>query len=254
LNTLLPGTDAALKSVIFDPFIFKTNCMLHKIISLFSLSAVLMVSVPALAQKEALDPKAKAILDELSKKTKAFKTIKATFAITIESKDKKKDVQEGSILIKGKEYKVNLKGQEYYNNGTYIWNYVSSAKETTKDWAPKPDEKGKPKKGLDISKMFTIYEEGFKYKFESEALVDGVMIQTISLFPLNPDAQDFHTIKLMIDKNKKQLHSVKFMNKDGSTRLILLNSFSPDTAMADDLFNYESSPHPGVHLEDMTKD
>lgn len=228
------------------------HAMLNKsllFISLFLFSGTLLFS-----QKETQDAKAKTILDELSTKTKAYKTIKSTFTIVSESKDKKKDNQDGSLMIKGKKYKLSLKGQEYYNNGTFIWNYVASAKETTKDFAPKPDEKTKSKKGIDISKMFTIYEEGYKYKFEKEELQENVLVQVIDLYPNNPDQQDFHTIKLMIDKNKKQVHSVKFMNKDGSTRTILLNSFTTDTEMADDLFNYESTKHPDIHLEDLTKD
>ncbi len=221
---------------------------------IITLIAVLIGYSSTYAQKEALDPKAKAVLDDLSAKTKALKTIKSTFTITTETKDKKKDFQDGTLIIKGAKYKVSLKGQEYYNNGTYIWNYVASAKETTKDFAPKPDDKTKKKKGIDISKMFTIYEEGYKYKFDKEEVVDGLTIQTINLYPLIPQDQDFHTIKLMIDKNKKQIQSVKFLNKDGSTRLIVLTSFVSDGAMADDLFNYEATPHPGIHLEDMTKD
>jgi outer membrane lipoprotein carrier protein len=216
--------------------------------------SLLMMGSSLFAQKEALDPKAKVILDELSQKTKSYKTIKATFTITTESKEKKKDSQDGSILIKGKQYKVNLKGQEFYNNGTFVWNYVASAKETTKDFAPKSDEKGKPKKGIDISKMFTIYEEGYKYRYEKDEMENGTLMQVIDLYPTSPDAQEFHTIKLMIDKNKKQIHSVKFINRDGSTRLITLNSFGTDTEVADALFNYEATQHPGIHLEDMTKD
>jgi outer membrane lipoprotein carrier protein len=225
-----------------------------KVFNLLTLIAFVCFSINLSAQKEALDPKAKAILDELSTKTKAYKTIKATFTITIENKDKKKDTQDGSILIKGKKYKVSLKGQEYYNNGTFIWNYVASAKETTKDFAPKPDDKSKAKKGIDVSKMFTIYEDGYKYRFDKEELEDGVNVQVIDLYPTNPDQQDFHTIQLRIDKAKKQIHSVKFINKDGSTRYIKINSFTPDADMADDLFNYEATPHAGIHLEDMTKD
>jgi outer membrane lipoprotein carrier protein len=228
--------------------------MLSKKIFSITLLTLILSSSSVFAQKEALDPKAKAILDELSAKTKAFKTIKSTFTIVTETKDKKKDTQDGSLLIKGKKYKVNLKGQEYYNNGVYIWNYVASAKETTKDFVPKSDDKNKSKKGIDISKMFTIYEDGYKYRFEKEEVQDGVTVQVIDLYPLNPDQQDFHTIKLIIDKAKKQIHSVRFINKDGSTRIILLNSFVPDTEMGDEIFNYEAVPHPGIHLEDMTKD
>ena len=228
--------------------------MFKKNLAVLCLSLVLFNGPMLFAQKEALDPKAKTILDELSHKTKAFKTIKATFTLITEGKDKKKDEQEGSIQLKGSKYKVNLKGQEFYNNGIFTWNYVASAKETTKDFVPKADEKEKKKKGLDISKMFTLYEEGYKYRFEKEEIQDGVNVQIIDLYPLNPDQQDFHTIKLMIDKNKKQIHSVRFLNRDGSTRTILIKSFTPDTEMSDDIFNYESTPHVGIHLEDMTKD
>jgi outer membrane lipoprotein carrier protein len=221
---------------------------------LLTITLLLLSGTFLFAQKEALDPKAKTILDELSVKTKSYKTIKSTFSILSETKEKKKDTQEGTLMIKGKKYKLSLKGQEYYNNGTFIWNYVASAKETTKDFAPKADDKAKSKKGIDISKMFTIYEEGYKYKFDKEEMQDGVMVQVINLYPTNPDQQDFHTIKLIIDKAKKQVHSVKFLNKDGSTRTIVLNSFVTDTDMADDLFNYESTTHQGIHLEDLTKD
>jgi outer membrane lipoprotein carrier protein len=131
---------------------------------------------------------------------------------------------------------------------------VASAKETTKDFAPKPEEKGKGKKGIDISKMFTIYEEGYKYRYEKDELENGILMQVIDLYPTSPDAQDFHTIKLMIDKNKKQIHAVKFINRDASTRLITLISFIADSELADALFNYDASQHPGIHLEDMTKD
>jgi outer membrane lipoprotein carrier protein len=254
LDTLSSKAEIAIEKL---PYLCKNNLDPHFMFKnrlFIAALGALLLNLPLQAQKEAIDPKAKAILDELSQKTKSFKTIKSTFTLTTETKDKKKDSQEGSIFIKGKQYKMNLKGQEFYNNGTFTWNYVESAKETTKDFAPKPEEKGKGKKGIDVSKMFTIYEEGYKYRFEKEEPADGTTLQVIDLYPLNPDAQDFHTIKLMIDKNKKQIHSVKFLNKDGSTRSISLKSFVTDSDMPDALFNYEATQHPGIHLEDMTKD
>jgi outer membrane lipoprotein carrier protein len=205
------------------------------------------------AQKVA-DPKAKAILDELSAKTKAYKTIKASFTLCTETKEKKKDCQDGTIIIKGNKYKLLLKGQEFYNNGTFVWNYVASANEATKDFAPKPDEKTKQRKSLDISKVFTMYEDGYKYKFEKEEVQDGVNVQIIDLYPAKPDEQTFHTVKLMIDKVKKQIHSVKFLNKDGSNQTIIIKSLTPDTDVPDATFEYLKTMHPGSTLEDMTKD
>jgi outer membrane lipoprotein carrier protein len=223
---------------------------------IFSLLAAFFIlkTVSVSAQKAAPDAKAKAILDAVSVKTKAYKTIKAGFTLCTETKEKKKECQDGTIVIKGNKYKLILKGQEFYNNGTFIWNYVVSAKEATKDFAPKPDEKNKQRKALDISKMFTMYEDGYKYKYEKEDVVDGVNVDVIDLYPAKPDEQTFHTVKLMIDKVKKQIQSVKFLNKDGSNQTITIKSLTPDTDVPDATFEYLQSMHPGSTLEDMTKD
>ena len=54
---------------------------------------------------------------------------------------------------------------------------------------------------INPSKVFTIYEKGYKYKFDGE---DGVT-EIISLYPENPDKKKFHTAKLYVDKTKKQI-------------------------------------------------
>lgn len=207
-------------------------------------SCLLVLGAFTLPQ-EPVDKKAKGILDELSVKTKAYTTIKAEFSVTVESKDKKKETQNGTISIKGGKYKLEISGQEIICDGKTTWTYLKDANEVQiNDVDPKSDE-------LNPSKIFTIYEKDFKYKFDKEETTGGVVIQTINLYPTAPDKKKFHTVKLMIDKNKKQISSVKTLMKDGSSTTYTIKTFSPNLDMKDSNFTFDKAAHPGVEITDL---
>jgi outer membrane lipoprotein-sorting protein len=188
------------------------------------------------------DPKAKAILDELSKKTKAYTSIKAEFSFTVEKKDKTKETQVGKIEVKGAKYKLIIPGHEIYSDGKTVWDYIKDANEVQiKDVEVGGDE------NLNPSNIFTIYEKGYKYKFDSEDATK----QIVSLFPENPDKKKFHTVKLIIDKVKKQITQVKMMMKDGSTHTYEIKSFATNTEMPDTNFVFNTKAHPGISVEDL---
>lgn len=188
------------------------------------------------------DPKAKKILDELSVKTKAYTTIKAEFSWVVEKKDKSKESQAGKIQTKGTKYKLEIPGHEIYCDGKTVWDYIKDANEVQiKDMEVGGDDAVTP------SNIFTIYEKGFKYKFESE----DATTQVISLFPINPDKKKFHTIKLYIDKNKKQITSVKMFMKDGSTQTYTIKSFVGSAVIPDSDFVFDPKAHKGVSVEDL---
>lgn len=188
------------------------------------------------------DPKAKKVLDDLSAKTKSFTSIKAEFTRTFEKKDKTKETQDSKIETKGNKYKLTITGHEIYCDGKTVWDFVKDANEVTvKDLEANSDE------ALNPSNIFTMYEKGYKYKFDSE----DATTQTISLFPENPDKQKFHTIKLHIDKNKKQIVSVKMLMKDGTSQTYNVKSFVSNSEISDSNFTFNSKTHPGVSVEDL---
>jgi outer membrane lipoprotein carrier protein len=188
------------------------------------------------------DPKAKTILDELSAKTKAYSSIKAEFTFVTEKKDKTKDTQAGKIETKGKMYKLVIPGHEIYCDGKTVWDYIKDANEVqVKDMEAGGDDAVNP------SNIFTIYEKGFKYKFDGE----DATTQTISLFPENPDKKKYHTAKLVIDRVKKQISSVKMMMRDGTTQTYTIKSFTPNVAIPDTEFTFDKKAHPGVTVEDL---
>ncbi|MEO6901863.1 MAG: outer membrane lipoprotein carrier protein LolA [Bacteroidia bacterium] len=188
-----------------------------------------------------VDPKAKVILDDLSAKTKSYTTIKADFTFTNEKKDKTKEMQKGKIEIKGTKYRLEIPGHEIYCDGKTIWDFIKDANEVqmkemeTKEGAINP------------ATIFTLYEKGYKYKLDSE----DANTQTISLFPINADKEKFHTVKLVINKVKKQIEGIKLLMKDGTSQSYIISSFVANNPMPDDYFTFNEKAHKGVSVEDL---
>lgn len=197
-------------------------------------------------RQETVDTKAKAILDELSVKTKSYTTIKSEFTLTIENKQKKtSESQNGTVFMKGDKYKITLKTEEIFCDGKTVWNYNKDANEVQINTFDPND-----KEALNPKNIFTIYEKDFKYKFEKE----DATTQYISLFPLKPDKKRFHTVKMQVDKTKKQISSVKFLYKDGAIHTLTIKTFIPNGEMEDSMFTFDKSKHPKVIITDLRDD
>lgn len=188
------------------------------------------------------DPKAKVILDDVSAKTKSYTSIKAEFSFITEKKDKTKDTQNGKVQIKGSKYKLEIPGHEIYCDGKTVWDFIKDANEVqVKDMETGNDE------AINPSTIFTYYEKGFKYKLDGE----DATTQTISLFPNNPDKKKFHTAKLVIEKTKKQISSLKMLMKDGTTQTYSIKSFTTNAVIPDSDFVFDPKSHAGVSVEDL---
>ncbi|NJK97689.1 MAG: outer membrane lipoprotein carrier protein LolA [Bacteroidales bacterium] len=93
------------------------------------------------------DPQAKAILDQVSAKNKAYKTVRTNFTLNISNtQNDEKSTQKGTLLLKGDKYVIKMPESEIYFDGKDVYNYLPQSKEVniTK---PKPASK----KGDDFS-------------------------------------------------------------------------------------------------------
>ncbi len=199
--------------------------MLKRIICVF----VLALTASGIWAQEH-DPKAKAILDEVSKTTKAYKTITAEYALSIINKENKQvDKQSGKLQLKGSKFKLEIPGNTIVCDGKTVWTYNKDAQEVTiKNFEPAGEE------GINPTNIFTLYENGYKYKFDKDEKLNGTNVAVISLYPaIKPEKKKFHTIKLYVDKAKKQVKLVKMMMKDGGTQTYELKSIVPNTEIPD---------------------
>ena len=194
--------------------------------------------------EETADPKAKAILQSLTKKTKAYKTIKAEFTMTMYGKDNKPtDSQKGNLIIKGGKYKFDMKNQVVISDSTTMWTYLKDANEVQINNVDHTTDKG----NVSPATIFTIYEKGFKSHYESEE----ANIEVVDLYPKHPEKEKYHTIKLLIDKNKNQIVGIKVMLKDGTMMSYTINNFATDTSIMDTFFQFNAKDYPGVEVTDL---
>ena len=210
--------------------------MKTKLNSILLISATI-ITTSLIAQDN--DPKAKAILDDMSKITKSYKSISADYIYTITGKDKKTvEKQDGKLQVKGTRFKLEIPGNSIICDGKKVYNYNKEQQEVSiKCFQPSDDE------ALNPTKIFTIYEKGYKFQFEKEEKnQSGIVMQVINLFPLvKPEKKKYHTAKLYIDKSKKQIRMLKLMMKDGGVQVFEIKKFSPDLEIADAFFNFNTS-------------
>ena len=201
----------------------------HLIIFVFSFFGLI-----SFAQDQ--DPKAKSILDDLSKTTKAYKTITSEIIYTTVNKDKKQlEKWTGKILIKNSKYKLEMPGNKIVCDAKTIWAQNKDAGEVTiKNYDANNEDQ------LNPTKIFTIYETGYKYKYEKEEKVGINSFHVITLFPsIKPEKKKFHTIKLYIDKVKKQIAQLVMLMKDGSTQTYEIKSFKANSEIPDSIFTFD---------------
>lgn len=182
------------------------------------------------------DPKAKAILDDLSKTTKSYKTIVSEYIFTSQNKDKKVvEKQNYKVQVKADKFKLDIPGNTIVCDGKTIWAHNKDANEVTiKNFDATNEDQ------LNPSKIFTLYETGFKYKFEKEEKVGAVTYQVIALYPsIKPEKKKFHTIKLYVDKVKKQVGKLIMLNRDGTTQTYEIKSFKPNVELPDATFTFD---------------
>jgi len=195
-----------------------------------------LISFGFLLKAQDHDPKAKAILDEVSKTTKSYKTISAEYSFAIFNSDKKQlEKWLGKVFIKGIKFKLEIPGNTIVCDGVTLWNYNKDAKEVTVKNFDAENEEQNP------AKIFTLYESGFKYKFDKEEKVGAITCQVIDLYPaVKPEKKKFHALKIYIDKTKKQVVQMKRLMKDGGLELYEIKSLKPNAPLGDNLFVFET--------------
>lgn len=212
---------------------------LHKHLVLF---AAVLFSLSTYAQ----DERAETILNEVSTKTKNYSTITSSFVFTLS--DKMADVNEsqnGEIKLKGDKFNLKLGSNHIYSDGKTQWTYNEETNEVAIDNAQTGEDGG-----LNPSKLFTIWDTGFKKFYDKETTENGKTIDILKLAPTDPSDKSYHTIKVWVSRANNQLEKVEILGKEGQNYTYTVKTFKPDIAYTDKDFVFDKSKHPGVEVID----
>ncbi len=192
------------------------------------------------------DPKAYEILEAMSKKYKAIPAFEAAISYTLTNETEKINEEvKGKITVKGDKYRLALKEQEVFNNGTTVWTYLPEEKEVNIDsFDPGAEDNINP------SKIFDMYKKGYKYLYLQDRTEAGIVCEEVDLVPEKKDAKYFK-IKMMINKKDKGVQSFTFFEKTGNRFKYNITKFTPNAKIEDSYFTFDPKKYPGVALNDL---
>lgn len=192
------------------------------------------------------DAKARAILDAMSTKYQAIKSFSANFAYgSMSPSGKKGRMSTGSIIAKGVKFKLNMAGQEIYNNGKEIYTFV---KETNEVNVTSFD--GSEDSPFSPSNIYSIYKKGYDYKFLKEETIDGKKVEVIELKP-QKSGTNVSKIQIGVNKADKSISNWKIWDTSGKITAFEISSFKPNTTASDATFTFNTAKHPGVEVVDL---
>ncbi len=209
---------------------------------LMFLFLLIFAGITVFAQSK--DAKASELLDQVSAKTKSYKSIKADFSYTMENKQAKiNEVKTGTLMLSGNKYKLVAGGQTVISDGKTIWTYIKESNEVQVNDLDAKDESMTP------SKLLTSYNSNYKSKIIKDKAQTDPNAETVELIPNN--TKNFIKAKLVVDKTKKQVKSFTLFDKNGNNFTYKITRYQTDLTVSPSDFTFDAKKFPGVEVIDM---
>ena len=190
----------------------------------------------------AQDQVAKDVLDRLSLTTKSYKNMTVGFDFIFTNKNQNiNEKQKGNLVLQEEMFRLEMQEQIIINDGESQWIYLADMNEV-QIMDHDPEEQM-----MSPNKLFTIYEEGYKYSYVGAESKKGKRLQIIDLFPKKSGA--FIKVTLAVDAAKNQLHKITILDKNGGTYTYLVTSFKSNTSVAP--FTFNTTKYQGVEIIDL---
>ena len=184
--------------------------------------------------------RANEILSKVSKKTASYSTIEAHFTNTIFSELAGiNETQKGVLYLKGDQYRLELEGQTIISDGENNWIHLIDEEEVQIVEIDEEEENMSP------SKMFTIYQEGYKNYFDSET----TNYYIINLIP--KETGSFIKIVLRINKKEMRIAGFTLYDKNGGKYTYDVQLFEVNQLFEKDFFQFNYNEHPNVDIIDL---
>lgn len=218
---------------------------------IYTLIHTLIIAVLATAHTQTAaqqESPAGELLEKLAENNRAHESIQADFTFSYESlQSDEQNSWTGTITMKGKKYKLELRNSTVYYDGKTLWNHLHEAGEVN------ISEPAEQKEGNILNhphQIFEIHQMDLKHKYLGKEQKEDSMLYAIDLFPKDLD-QDYSRIRLFLEQSPVQIHSARISAKDGSRYTIQINNLTTDQPVADSIFVFDKKAHPNVEVIDM---
>lgn len=199
---------------------------------------LIAISVNTFAQSNA-----KALLNEVSEKVKAYKNISLDFKYSLENLSENiKQETKGDVVLEGEKYRLNILGTTQLFDGKTLYSISPEDEEVTISSHANDDSDA-----ITPSKMLSFYEDGYTYKMDIQQNIRGRKIQYVKLTPIDSDSE-IKNILLGIDANTKHIYNLIQIGKNGTRTTLTVNSFKTNTPISKSLFTFDASKYKDYYI------
>jgi outer membrane lipoprotein-sorting protein len=177
------------------------------------------------------------ILQEVSDNIQKNKASKFNFKLEIKSEDIN-EVQNGYALIENENFYYKTEEREVICDGVNVWTYLPEDNECYIDLLEDLDNT------LNPSEIFTLWKEGFKFKYMNKTIVNNQTIHKIKMFPTQPDKNTFHTVLVDVNESLKLITEASVKTKDGVTIKTTISKLTSNPKINSKQFSWDAESHP----------
>jgi len=207
-------------------------------------SIIFILGILITASGYSQSKKAEAIIENITSKTQAYKSVQFEFTFTYEDPSSDDKIsEEGKLLISGDKYVLEIEGQKVICNGVTIWTYIEDAWEVQINAIEEDDESITP------SKLLTTYNDEYKARLEKEYTVEGVNYQRIELKP--EEGKKWVKLNVIVNADKQEFTEITIYDKNGGMVNYKIDKQTPDIDIPDDIFTFNPEDYPDVEVVDM---
>lgn len=190
------------------------------------------------------DQKSEEILNKMSADIKKLNSFYIEFTMNVKNPATGEDSnQKGLGYVQGNKYFASLGENTLVSNAVKNWTIVKEEKVTYQSDVDLNDDDA-----MNPKKLMTIWESGFKSKYNKATQLNNKSVHQIDLFPTKPGEVNYHTITLYVSTDNNELYQAVMKTKDGSTMTYTINTFTKNKAVADSKFVYNPQNYPGYQL------
>jgi len=189
------------------------------------------------------DATSEKLLNDLSRKTKSYTSVKADFTYSLEnSKAGVSEQKKGTLVLSGDKYSMSAAGQVVICDGKTIWTYLKESNEVQINAVDNSDD------ALTPNKLLSSYTTNYKSKM-TKLKNQPAGTESVELTPNKP--KNFTKAILTIEKAKLQIHSFSIYEKNGNVFTYKISNFQTNVPVTAADFTFDPKKYPGVEINDM---
>ncbi|KGE15424.1 LolA family protein [Sphingobacterium deserti] len=191
------------------------------------------------------DPTAKKLLDQVSEKYDAYRTIQSNFSFLVQQGQDQPYTDQGTLYLNKpkNQYRIQLNTQELISDGKATYSILKEDKEVQIS----PAENNATSIGP--NNLFTFYKNGFNYASRGDERVGSELLNVVELSPTDTK-NNYAKIKIRVNKNK-HIHDVLIFDKSGARYTYTIKTLYVNNALPASQFAFNKSSYPGFEIVDL---